>query len=140
MAVFLQYRAGTPFSASALDDDGTAGNLKQTTSKQNPMLLDELAVEAGLVDDASDPDAREGYSRSAQHPKHRGAMLHPVTLCGKNSARPRTRKWRGYHGERKSLKRSSVLLFHVKTRFSALGSITKLSAKMASLTSVKYVL
>ena len=48
MAVFLQYRAGTPFSASALDD-GTAGNLKQTTSEQNPILLDELAVEAGLV-------------------------------------------------------------------------------------------
>ena len=75
MAVFLQYRAGTPFSAHDWDDS-TANNLKPETSKQNPLLLDELAVEEGLVDDDSDPNAPEGYSRSAQDPKHRGAMLH----------------------------------------------------------------
>jgi hypothetical protein len=74
MAVFLQYRAGTPFSANDCDDS-TANNLTET-SEQNPLLLDELAVEEGHVDDDSDPNAPEGYSRSAQDPKHRGAMLH----------------------------------------------------------------
>ena len=136
MAVFLQYRAGTPFSASALDD-GTAGNLKQTTSEQNPMLLDELAVEAGLVMMLQIPTLLKATHAQRKTPST--VVLCCTTLCGKNSAKPRTRKWRGY-GERKSLKRSSVLLFHVKTRFSALGSITKLSAKMENLTSVKYVL
>ena len=75
MAVLLQYRAGTPFSASDLDD-GTGSSLKQQTSEQNPMLLDVLAGEEGHVVDDSDPDAPAGYSRSAQDPKHRGAMLH----------------------------------------------------------------
>ena len=107
MAVFLQYRAGTLFSASAFDD-GTTGNLKQTTSEQNPILLDELAVEAGLVEDDSDPDAPEGYSRSAQDPKHRGAMLrHPMR---KEFCKAENTKMKGLWGKKvlEKVKRSSL--------------------------------
>ena len=89
------------------------------------------------IDDASDPDAPEGYSRSAQDPKHCGALLHHPMR--KEFCKAQNTEMEGLWGKKvlEKVKRSSLSR---QDKVSALGSITKLSAKMKILTSVKYVL
>ena len=65
LSLFNQYRAGTPFQAQDVDDHDS-----QSCSEQNPALLQVLADEN---EDSS--DGPEGYTRSAQDPKHRGQTL-----------------------------------------------------------------
>ena len=61
------------------------------------------------IDDASDPDAPEGCSRSAQDPKHRGAMLHHPMR--KEFCKAQNTEMEGLWGKKKALekvKRSSL--------------------------------
>lgn len=101
LSLLNQYRAGTPFQAQDVDE-----HQPHLCSEQNPALLQVLADENG---DSS--DGPEGYTRSAQDPKHRGQ-----TLAHNNPLHKEWRKseqlemdglWKGH--VLKPVKRSSLL-------------------------------